>query len=337
MWFNDFEPAGERYGHSREVGSVRHSTDDGGTAQAVGRLYRNGFHQLDVLADVDLAPLLAWLLTICPHLHVRAVREAKSGAVSVSEHNAYLTLVRTTGRCQVFYHVESPAISDTTWIWRGPRGLRYVHTGAVPASVAEVSCGLDGENVRRRADGALILRTLTGVVSCLDSAVFTKVPLAFAPSAAPTRSAVGALAASRPSVTLPLTVGGAGPVHARSGLNWGQRPDVGREPNQAYIPVPRTIHMRHPGFFPPRGEAFTMLTDDGDQFACVIAQAGDKAIQTPSDNSILGRYFRRRLQVGLGGLITREHLLRYGRTDVNLYKLYERTFFMDFQPPEERE
>ena len=75
-----------------------------------------------------------------------------------------------------------------------------------------------------------------------------------------------------------------GNVPARSGLNWGQR--EGRNPNQAYLRVPANIARS--GFFPPRGQHFTIITDDGKSFDAVIAQDHDKAIETPKDNSILG-------------------------------------------------
>ncbi len=117
-------------------------------------------------------------------------------------------------------------------------------------------------------------------------------------------------------------------VGQRSGLNWGQRPEENRNPNQAYLRIPSDIART--GFFPPRAIRFTVLTDDGFTFVAVTAQDGDKAIHTPDGNQILGEYFRRRLNIQLGDPVNLAHLQNYGRTDVRFCKLDEETFFMDF-------
>ena len=114
----------------------------------------------------------------------------------------------------------------------------------------------------------------------------------------------------------------------RSGLNWGQRPEQGREPNQAYIRLPSSVYSTD--YFPPRGEQFTILTDDGKPLVCVRAQDHAKAIHTSLNNSDMGRYFRERLNVPLGAPVTTEDLARYGRTDVDFYKIDEETYYMDF-------
>lgn len=117
-------------------------------------------------------------------------------------------------------------------------------------------------------------------------------------------------------------------THGRAGLNWGQRP--GRNPNQAYIPIPKPI--RDLSFFPPIGERFTALTDDGQSLILVVAQQYGKALHTTIDNSELGRYFRERIGVPSGTFITRQHLLDYGRHDVGFYRIDSETYQMDFRP-----
>lgn len=119
-----------------------------------------------------------------------------------------------------------------------------------------------------------------------------------------------------------------GRIHQKSGLNWGQR--EGRDPDQAYIPVHVAKVERHPDFFPSRGRRFAVETDDGKRFICVRAQAGAKAIETPEDNSLLGRYFRRRLHLPSGARVDLEDLEQYGRTDVTFKKIDEDLFLMDF-------
>jgi len=134
-----------------------------------------------------------------------------------------------------------------------------------------------------------------------------------------------------PFVLLPLVqTRGAhvGEVHQRSGLNWGQRD--GRNPSQAYVPVPQSV--AETGFFPERGYYFQLLTDDGDAFVATVAQQGDKAIETPSDNSLLGKYFRYRLGLREDAFVSTEDLLEYGSTAVRIEKLGDDQFLMDFQP-----
>jgi hypothetical protein len=117
----------------------------------------------------------------------------------------------------------------------------------------------------------------------------------------------------------------------RSGLNWGQRPELHREPNQAYIKLPSDIYKTT--FFPPKTVHFSVLTDDNKVLICTRAQDNSKAIETPHNNSIIGKYFRNRLGVPLGEPVTLEDLIRYGRTDVAFYKIDDETYFMDFSVP----
>lgn len=122
-----------------------------------------------------------------------------------------------------------------------------------------------------------------------------------------------------------------GRVPERSGLNWGQRPEERREPNQAYIHVPAGVYRTD--FFPPVGTHFTILTDDDKVLVCTRAQQNGKAIHTPHNNSLLGEYFRNRLELANGALVTLEDFANYGRDDLRFYKIDEETFFMDFSAP----
>lgn len=128
-------------------------------------------------------------------------------------------------------------------------------------------------------------------------------------------------------VKLPLFSERQNRIHEHGGLNWGQR--GGREPNQAYIPVP--VSVSNSGFFPPRGEQFSVLTSDGFPFVCVIAQDGGKAIHTTNNNSELGEYFRRRLGVPLGAPITLDDLDRFGNRYVKFTKINEEEYYMEFE------
>ncbi len=122
-----------------------------------------------------------------------------------------------------------------------------------------------------------------------------------------------------------------GELPKRSGLNWGQRPEEGREPNQAYIRLPSSVY--NTDFFPDVEVHFTVYTDNDKVMICTRAQQNGKAIHTPHNNSIIGIYFRKRLEVLLGALVKKEDLERYGRTDVVFYKIDNETYYMDFSKP----
>lgn len=131
-----------------------------------------------------------------------------------------------------------------------------------------------------------------------------------------------------------------GKVPTTSGLNWGQRLEkrihkktgevsfVKREPNQAYLSIKKDA--RKIGFLPEHAYSFSVITDDGNSFDCVVAQEGRKAIETTNDNSLLGKYFRKRIGVPLSSPISVEDLEKYGRTDFTIEKIDEETFLLDF-------
>lgn len=119
-----------------------------------------------------------------------------------------------------------------------------------------------------------------------------------------------------------------GDLPSRSGLNWGQRPEYNRNRNQAYIRLPSQIYTTD--FFPERTLHFTVITDDHKQLICTRAQDNAKAIHTPHNNSLLGEYFRSRMGLPSGSFIKKDDLIRYGRCDVDFYKIDDETYFMDF-------
>jgi hypothetical protein len=129
-------------------------------------------------------------------------------------------------------------------------------------------------------------------------------------------------------VTLTLLDRRTGEVPSRSGLNWGQRPEYGREPNQAYLNIPADVGRSN--FFPERYVQFMVLTDDDKELICVRAQDNGKGLHTTSNNSLMGEYFRYRLGVPNGAPVTKDDLLNYGRTDVDFYKVDDETYYLDF-------
>jgi len=126
-----------------------------------------------------------------------------------------------------------------------------------------------------------------------------------------------------------------GSLPQRSGLNWGQRPEQNREPNQAYIRVPAQVQRMD--FFPERGTHFIIEDQNNEQsininqiFFAMRAQDNGKAIESTENNSIIGVYFRNKLGVTLGAPVTLQHLLDYGKTYVDFYKIDDETYLMDF-------
>ena len=119
-----------------------------------------------------------------------------------------------------------------------------------------------------------------------------------------------------------------GNVPQKSGLNWGQRP--GRNPNQAYLQLSPEVYKSD--FFPIRKTHFTVLTDDSKIFVCTRAQKSEEghAVETPHNNALLGEYFRYRLDLAGGEKVIKDHLTKYGRTDVTFYKIDYETYYMDF-------
>lgn len=133
------------------------------------------------------------------------------------------------------------------------------------------------------------------------------------------------------SVLLPLvqTTKSPGSVHNEGGgLNWGQRGR--RNPSEAYIPIPSRVRESH--FFPEKGVRFQILTSDGETFVATVAQQGNKAIETPEDNSIIGAYFRRKLGLLPGQFVRTEDLESFGSNAVRFSRVDDDLYLMTFEP-----
>lgn len=252
--------------------------------------------------------------------------------ITLWDHNEYVRLSQSTGRCRVRYYVGTPPLHSKFLLWTASDKASLGFAGS--SNFTWHGFRDYREHMAETTPQALVqeIATIeTDVVDCLQPDVFVKVPISYQKPQDQFQvdsSSLGTIAATKPFVILPLTDVRQQTVPARSGLNWGQRP--GREPNQAYIPIPSRIHRLKPDFFPPRGQEFTIITDDGFSFVCVVAQDNDKAIETRYDNSVLGKYFRRRLGVDLGNPVTMDDLIRYGRKVVTVYRIDDSTYFMDF-------
>jgi hypothetical protein len=116
-------------------------------------------------------------------------------------------------------------------------------------------------------------------------------------------------------------------VHnAGAGINWGQRGN--RNPDEAYIPVSATLGRS--GFFPSRGTFFSVRTETGLVMTCVRAQDNGKAIETPLDNSELGRWLRQQAGVPAGSLVQTEQLVSSGTDELEFIQLAPEEYLVRF-------
>lgn len=142
---------------------------------------------------------------------------------------------------------------------------------------------------------------------------------------------------SKNSITLTLLNTRTREVPERSGLNWGQRPEVHRDPNQAYIAIPRSVVQSKPDFFPPKKVAFKVITDDEQILFCTVSgnklNEPPKQFETTYNNAELGKYFRKRLGLPSGAIVTTRDLRLYGRSDIELTKINDDTYYLDFSKP----
>jgi hypothetical protein len=83
-------------------------------------------------------------------------------------------------------------------------------------------------------------------------------------------------------------------------------------------------------FFPDHTWHFVVSTDDNTVFFCSREKLNGKGIYSAQMQSSFSEYFRHRLGIPSGHPVTKENLIRYGRTDIDFYKIDDETYFMDF-------
>lgn len=259
---------------------------------------------------------------------------AVKDGIGIGAHEAFKNINSTTNKFNCNYVISPPPVHIKTYVWlRGGRP-KVAFTGSGNYSQNAFfgnnreSFSIDDPMLCYNYFESLMEES----INCLDQQIPAKITLyseieyrGFQVRHLPIESRHQTEEELHNCVILPL-VQRNGKVHPRSGLNWGQRD--GRDKNQAYIPIP--IKIARLNFFPARGRHFTIITDDGKSFDCVVAQDGDKAIETTRNNSILGRYFRTRLGVGNSDFVSDNHLNNYGRNNVKICKIDSETYFMDF-------
>ncbi|PRX74636.1 NgoFVII restriction endonuclease [Cohnella sp. SGD-V74] len=301
--------------------------------QIIKNPYEEGRMNLRVLTGYGSSAFVHHLLYTYDRISIDVVLGmVKQQPITIWDHNEYVNLVRNTGRLRVRYYNGTPPIHAKAVLWQGENSEPDM---AFAGSSNLTWHGFrDFQELMVSADPAEVLQAFPKehfLKDCTDEDIFEHFQMLYQrePEIGDIdTSAIGAAVSGCPSVVLRLTQKKDDQVHGRSALNWGQRD--GREPNQAYIPIASEIHRGNPDFFPDLAVEFTMITDDGESFVCAVAQQGRKAIHTNHDNSILGKYFRRRLGVRLGEKVENTHLYHYGRDSITIYKMNDDTYYMDF-------
>lgn len=119
-------------------------------------------------------------------------------------------------------------------------------------------------------------------------------------------------------------------VAEKSGLNQWNARGRPRNPDEVYIPYPKSLHNKYPAFFPPRDQPFTMLLPDGKTIKMKICQEGDKALMS-NPNKDLGKWLLRDvLALKPNELLTYDKLLECGIDSVIIKKMKEGVYSMDF-------
>ena len=117
-----------------------------------------------------------------------------------------------------------------------------------------------------------------------------------------------------------------------NGLNWGvgteKRPR--KDKNASFLP---TRDSKRWEFFPPWEKKYFIIQDyhdKDDMFFGMIGGTDGKNLSSGEDNQIFGAWFRKKLGLKYGEIITKSHLLNYGKTYVDFHKVDDETFLIEF-------
>ncbi len=250
---------------------------------------------------------------------------AKSDGVFKSHHEQFQNICKDQflGRVRVFYHTGLTPVHAKVYAWEGHAGPVIGYCGS-----ANFTMNGFGKNLEAVSEDDPIAckrfycSCLPDCVCCLDPKVNDKVSITDKITWNKKNGKEKGIFETGPgpqglvgfeSIELDF-IDKSGGVPIKSGINWGQRPN--RDPDQAYIPI--------------RKDHFLVVCDDGFSFDAVIAQDGNKALECPSDNSVIGKYLRDRMGVDRGKLVGLDDFKKYGRTSVRVSKIDEETYYMDF-------
>lgn len=135
------------------------------------------------------------------------------------------------------------------------------------------------------------------------------------------------------SVILPLfSDRGGRNVPEKSGLNQWNATGRPRDNNEIYIPIPAWIHVSFPDFFPGRDEPFRLMLPNGNELSAKLCQAGSKALMS-NPNLELGKWLLREvMNLKEKELLTFEKLQVIGIDSVEVYRISDKVYKIDFRP-----
>ncbi|MBN8193392.1 NgoFVII family restriction endonuclease [Bacillus sp. NTK074B] len=293
--------------------------------------------KLNILTGYASSSFLHHILERYPEIEINLIiGMAKKDGINLWDHQEYQILTKERENVNVFYYNAYPSIHSKVYHWLSEDSLFNEGSDTFVGSANFSWNGFRDQIellVPAHYDSIIDVFKIDHLLKCTDSLVESEIKLhsIFLPNRdhlSQNEFVKESVIVGKDFIDLPLFIEKEKKIHQKSGLNWGQR--TGREPNQAYIPVPTSFNKRHPRFFPPLKEEFTMLTDDRQSFICVMAQENRKAIESSRNNSLIGKYFRERLGLYLGAKVELGDLEKYGRKYVRVHKLDNETFYMDF-------
>lgn len=137
-------------------------------------------------------------------------------------------------------------------------------------------------------------------------------------------------------IVLPLYSYRSGIVEKKSGLNMWNAAGRKRDENEVYIPIPSLIHKKKHGFFKYKDDesrktdSFKVVLPSKREFFMKVTQAGGKALQS-DPNKELGKWILRDvLQIPTKQLATKEMLDEIGIDSVQLSKVKDNLYYLDF-------
>lgn len=135
------------------------------------------------------------------------------------------------------------------------------------------------------------------------------------------------------SVILPLfSDRGGRNVPEKSGLNQWNAAGRPRDVNEIYIPIPAWIHRKFPEFFPGRDEPFVLKLPNGNELSAKLCQEGNKALMS-NPNLELGKWLLREvMSLKEKELLTYKKLQVIGIDSVEVYKISDKKYKIDFRP-----
>lgn len=135
------------------------------------------------------------------------------------------------------------------------------------------------------------------------------------------------------SVILPLfSDRGGRNVPKKSGLNQWNAAGRLRNHNEVYISIPKWIHRSFPEFFPDREIPFVLKLPNGNELSAKVCQDDGKALMS-NPNSALGEWILREvMNLKEGELLTYERLEVIGVDSVEVYKISDEEYKIDFRP-----